>query len=82
MDRRVFDISIADEGDAWSLYIPIRTGSLELRLPKGDDSDLSRFVDTAMKTPTRRFGENPVDRNGRGADPARRVQEQEGVGRW
>jgi hypothetical protein len=60
----VADIGIYDEGEQWRLYIPIVTGSLELTVEKGRLDDLDRFLSTALKTPLRRFGDNPSQSTG------------------
>lgn len=63
MKQRVTDISIAQTGPGWRLHIPIATGHLEITLEVGKDLELDRFLQTALLTPSRRFGEHP-SRNG------------------
>jgi hypothetical protein len=60
--QRVTDIAINKTAEGWRLQIPIETGSIELRIESGSNKDLEDFLSTALATPSRRFGEDPIVR--------------------
>lgn len=60
--HKVLDIRIDhnNETGEYVFYIPIRTGSLSIKIKHEDlPSDFCEFLDTALKTEVRRFGESP-----------------------
>lgn len=60
MKGKVTDICISRTAEGWYLYIPIATGKLEFWTEAGKNEHLDSFLDTAMRSKSRRFGEDPI----------------------
>lgn len=56
--KKILDMSIDKTDKGWLIYVPIKTGSIEITVPHGN-TELNRFFDTVYNTPLRRFGEDP-----------------------
>lgn len=60
MKHRVFDLIVTETQSGFHLRIPIKTGHLQVDVGPGFlDYNIMDFLSTAMKSPTRRLGENP-----------------------
>lgn len=55
---KVVDMSIQKIAAGWKLHVPIKTGHLEITV-EAQNNDLNRFLETAYRSPARRFGEDP-----------------------
>lgn len=55
---KILDMRIQKVAAGWQLYIPIKTGHLEVIIDARHDN-INRFLETAYNTPVRRFGEDP-----------------------
>ena len=58
--EKIVDMRIEVDDRYWTLYVPIRTGHLGVRIERGMEPHLDQFLQTVLNTPSRRFGENPV----------------------
>lgn len=60
---RITDLRITKTATGYNLYIPLKTGHLEIDVEIGELPKLDRFIETALYSDFRRFGENPTSRD-------------------
>ena len=58
LQSRVLDIKITKTEKGFHIYIPIKAGALQIELDRTIEP-LTEFLDTAINSEPRRFGENP-----------------------